>query len=266
MDEHNKKEIESQVILKEKMASMGRLLAGIAHEIKNPLNFIYGNIDFLQEYFENVEKYLKFLEGKLSENEYKDKKDKLKIEEIVEDFKEILNEMNEGAERIKNIVDDLKVFSRKPSEKIITADIHKVIDMALNLLRNRYKRRIKIIRDYCENGEVEVMLGKIEEVFLNILSNSIEAIPDKGEIKITTQRDKKNLIVEISDNGIGMSDDIKEKIFDPFFTTKDVGEGTGLGLSISYKIIKSHGGEIEVESNSGKGTTFKVILPLKRDK
>ncbi len=266
MSDNTKKEMESQLILKEKMASMGRLLAGIAHEIKNPLNFIYGNIDFLQEYIEKIENYIKFLEEKLPESEFQKKKEELNLDEIVEDFKDILVEINEGAERIKNLVDDLKVFSRKPSEKIIVVDIHKVIDMALNLLRNKYKRRIKIVRNYCENGEVEVMLGKIEEVFLNILSNSIDAISGEGEIKITTKRDEKNMVIEISDTGSGISEDIREKIFDPFFTTKDVGEGTGLGLSISYKIIKSHGGEIEVESEIGKGTTFRVTLPLKRKK
>ncbi len=251
------------VILKEKMAALGTLLAGIAHEIKNPLNFIYGNVNFLERYLNSIEEYIHFLESFVGDKKNVLKKRKeLNIDYILGDFKEILHEVNEGAERIKNLVDDLKIFSRKPSEKKVRVDVHRVIDMALNLLRNRYKRRIEIERNYCKNGEIEVMLGKIEQVFLNVLSNSIDAIEGKGKIVIRTRRGRKNFFVEISDNGCGISEGDLKKIFDPFFSTKEVGEGLGLGLSISYNIVKSHGGDIKVESKKDKGTTFKIILPI----
>ena len=262
------KDTQVQLVQSEKMASLGQLVAGIAHEIKNPLNFIYGNTGFLRQYINRLEEVIQFYE-KRSELQEEDRKildslhQRINYTFMLEDLDRLVSNFEEGAERIHSIIGDLRTFSRMDVDETRKVDIHEPLDLALNLLHNEYRDRIQINKQYGVLPSLECHLGRISQVFMNLLSNACQAIPDEGEINIRTSVSNGCALVDIEDTGCGIHAENLSKVFEPFFTTKPVGEGTGLGLSISYGIVQQHKGSIEVESTIGRGTRFRVQLPLR---
>jgi PAS domain S-box-containing protein len=279
----NKMELESallrlksaqlHLVQSEKMASIGILTAGIAHEINNPINFVYTGVNSLRKDFDDIKPI--FEEINLIDNNTA-RKDLAfnRIEELkkVHDFEtafaaisETLEDIKTGATRISEIVAGLGRFSRFESEKWKKSNLHDELNGVLILLKNKYKYRIEIIKKYyCDLPEIECYPGKLNQVFMNILSNAIDAIESQnGIIEIETCLLDGKAIISIKDNGKGIKDEDKLKIFDPFFTTKEVGYGMGLGLAISYSIIQEHHGEIAVNSSVGIGTEFIIKIPVK---
>ena len=179
---------------------------------------------------------------------------------------ELIRSCQEGTERTKNIILDLKNFSRLEEAVINNVDLPKEIDTTLNILHNKFKNKITVHKEYQENmPHVEAYGGQLNQVFMNILDNAAFAIQEKGDVWIRLKSDGKNAIIEFEDNGCGMSEETRKKVFDPFFTTKEVGQGTGLGMAISYKVIKNHKGNIDLVSQEGKGSKFTITLPLKME-
>ena len=262
---------QAMMVHSEKMKSLGELVAGIMHEINNPVNFIYGNLSHLKNYSEDliaiIDKFAEF-EADLSEEhkaEYQKTIKDLDYDFIKSDMPDLIKSCHEGAERTKNIILNLKDFSRMEEFAITNVDLPKEIDSTLNILNNKFKRNITVHKDYHEDvPKIEAYGGQLNQVFMNILDNAAFAVSGKehGDVWITISKDNKNAYVKIKDNGKGMNEETKQKIFNPFFTTKPVGQGTGLGLSISYKVIKNHHGNIDVISKEGEGTTFVITLPL----
>lgn len=272
----NLKEAQSQLVDAEKMASLGQLTAGIAHEINNPVNFISANIGPLRRDMDDIKELLEWLENKLRESENiqtveeLDKfKEDIEFDYIIDEVDDLLQGMQDGTERTVEIIKGLKVFSRVDEQDIKYVDLHEGIDSTLILLNNSIKDLMELEKDYGNLPKVECYAGKLNQVFMNILNNAAQAIkenPDqkeRGKIILKTEPlSDTHVKIVISDNGPGMSDEVQKKIFEPFYTTKPVGEGTGLGLSIVYNIIKSHNGTVEVESEKGVGTSFIITLPI----
>ena len=235
-----------KLIQSDKMASLGQLTAGVAHEINNPVNFISGGVIGLKKV---LGEYIR-----APKNEEKG--------ELVADMHDMISAIEEGASRTSNIVKSLRLFSREDTENYIEADLITGLESTITLLSNKLKEEILLERDF----EKEVMLahcfpGQFNQVFMNVLLNAIQAVEGGGTVKISVKEQAENILITIADNGPGIPDDKKQKIFEPFYTTKDVQEGTGLGLSISFGIIKKHKGSITVEDNDPKGTKFVISLP-----
>jgi len=264
-----KMKLNQQVAQSEKLASLGVLTAGIAHEINNPINFILATIDPLKNDFDNIinllNHYIKIKSSK-EFDENLSKVEKLKndtnLEDIMQEVNKIINNIKEGAERTANIVKDLKTFARLDEDAMKKSDIQAGLNSTLMLLMHKYGKRINIIKDYQLIPFVDCYPGKINQVFMNILANACEAMTDKGEIYVTTKQVDNNVEIHIKDTGPGIDPENISKIFEPFYTTKDVGHGTGLGLSISYGIINEHHGKIDVKSEVGVGTEFIITLPI----
>jgi signal transduction histidine kinase len=258
---------QEQLIQTEKMASLGQLVAGIAHEIKNPLNFIYGNTGFLADHIQKLRQLLAVYE-ELSSLSREDRekmermKESLRYSFVMEDLKTLIDNFTEGARRINAIVSDLRTFSRMDTDVISEVDLHAALEMSLNLLRNQYKSRIEIHKDFGDIPKIYGYAGKLNQVFMNLLANAFHAVQDKGDVWIRTRARDGSVEVEIEDNGVGIPREHLKRIFEPFFTTKPVGQGTGLGLSISYGIIEQHHGKIHVTSAPQKGSVFTVRLPI----
>ena len=266
---------QAMMVHSEKMKSLGELVAGIMHEINNPINFIYGNMTHLSNYSNDliqiIEEYTKYdVSLKPEEKEDIDKlKQDIDYEFLKSDLPDLIKSCKEGADRAKNIIQDLKSFSRMEEVAITDVDIPHEIDTTLNILHNKIKNKAEVHKEYMENvPRIEAFGGQLNQVFMNIIDNAVGAIKDHGDIwiRINTDKEHKNLIIEIEDNGIGMDEETTRKVFNPFFTTKPVGQGTGLGLSITYKIIKNHQGDINVESQQGMGTKFIITLPINIDR
>jgi PAS domain S-box-containing protein len=250
---------QEQLVESEKMASLG-LTAGIAHEINNPINFVTSTISPLKRDFNTIQKIVSSSNGNGSTKSLSDQSKEIKF--LFGEITQLLNGIEEGAKRTKNIVLGLRNFSRLDEESFKKADLQEGLDSTLMLLNSKLRGQIDIEKKYGGIPLVECLPGKINQVFMNILSNAIQAIKGKGKISISTSYKKDFVFISISDSGHGMSKEVQKRIFEPFYTTKDVGVGTGLGLSISYGIIDKHGGTIEVESKSRKGTTFVISLPV----
>lgn len=263
------KSAQAQLVQSEKMVSLGQLVAGIAHEINNPIGAIYANMPPLAEYIDDIEATVDVARSCLDETKTKtfhDHLEQIDYEFVVSDLANLLESQKQAAERIRNIVLSLRNFSRLDQGDVKTVLLEEGIDSTLQMLLHNYKNRIVIEKDYRLNKQVECYAGEMNQVFMNILANAIQAIPDTGTIFISTAQVNENAVISISDTGTGMPDEVKAKIFDPFFTTKDVGEGTGLGLSISYGIIEKHQGTLTVESDQSPenhGTRFIISIPLK---
>jgi len=269
------KQTQSQLLQQEKMASIGQLAAGVAHEINNPTGFVSSNLGTMGEYVEDLmkvfEKYDKLYDfcKKLEDEriasllrEIEDAKESIDLDFILEDFNKVIEESKEGMQRIKKIVQNLKDFSHPGEEKLTYVDVNKAIESTLSIVWNELKYKAEVIKEYGEIPEIKGYPQQLNQVFMNMLINAVQAIKEKGRIRIKTYAEDKNIFIEISDTGVGMSEEVMSHIFEPFFTTKEVGRGTGLGLSMSYGIIKKHNGEIKVKSKIGEGTTFTVKLPL----
>lgn len=269
------KDTQIQLVEAEKMASLGQLTAGIAHEINNPINFVKSNIKPLQldinDLVEIIDAYDTLhtaadaeIPGKLAQIEKLKKQIDLGF--VKNEIDNLVKGIQEGAERTAEIVLGLRNFSRLDESEVKRVDIHEGLESTLLLLKNNLPANIRIKKDFCANGEIECFPGKLNQVFMNIIGNGIQAIKMKEQqseeecITITTRDKNDHIEISIKDSGIGMTEEIKQKIFDPFFTTKDVGEGTGLGLSIVYKIIQKHEGKIEVVSSPGNGAEFILSL------
>jgi signal transduction histidine kinase len=265
---------QSQMVHSEKMASLGQLTAGIAHEINNPINFISIGITGLEKNFRSfmrvVEKYEAISAGEDAASALRE------IEQLKQDIQYgdvkgfitgLMDDIKLGADRAAEIIQGLRSFSRLNEAELKAADLHEGLDATLVLLRTRTKNTIKVIKEYDPDlPSMNCNPGQLNQVFMNILTNAIESIEMKNiqepsEILIKTTNKPDRIEVRIKDNGIGIPKDIQQKIFDPFFTTKDVGKGTGLGLSIVFGIIKKHNGQIEVISEQDKGSEFIISLP-----
>ena len=262
------KTTQSQLVQSEKMASLGQLTAGIAHEINNPINFVSAGIRSMQRNLEELnliwEKYEELTPGNAEEllEEIEELKEDLDYEEIKEELEELGKGIENGAERTTEIVKGLRTFSRLDEDDRKLADIHENLDSTLLMLRNQYKDRVEIIREYQEIPKILCYPGKLNQVFMNLLANGIQAIEGPGNITIRTAEKETHIEVQIEDSGSGMPQAVIDRIFEPFYTTKDVGAGTGLGLAISLGIIHDHNGNIRVESTEGEGSTFFIELPI----
>lgn len=263
---------ELRLVQGEKMRSLGTLVAGVAHEINNPVAFISANVEHLGDYFDRLQKWAiacaKAVTGDEAER-LAHLRQELKVQDAVDDLPQLLDDCREGARRTKRIVDDLRQFSRGgPSERWQLCDVEPGINATLGLLRPRLSR-IEVHRDYGVIPSIEVMSGQLNQVFMNVLANAIEAIGERdGNIWIATRLAPEAgdgwIAIEMRDDGCGMSPDIVGRLGEPFFTTKETGEGTGLGLGICHGIVARHGGAIRWASELGSGTTCTVTLPSRR--
>jgi len=257
---------QTQLVQSEKMASLGQLVAGIAHEINNPVGAIYANMPPLEAYIADIKGTVEFAQRCMDEpsaQKLNAHMEDIDYVFITDDLAKLLNSQKQAADRIRNIVLSLRNFSRLDQGEVKTVRLEEGLDSTLQMLYHNYKDRITVEKDYALNEPVECYAGELNQVFMNILANAIQAIPDKGRIFIATARINDQAIISIADTGTGMSAEVSKKIFDPFFTTKEVGEGTGLGLSISYGIIEKHHGALTVESELNRGTRFIIALPLR---
>lgn len=271
----NLQNTQTQLVNQEKMASLGQLTAGIAHEINNPINFVSSNISplkrDLKDILELMETYREKGKEEFNEetkSEIEELEEDIEIEYLVEEVEQLLNGMEDGARRTVEIVRGLKLFSRVDEQDVKKVDLHDGIDSTLILLNSNMSGKIKLTKHYGSIPMVECLAGKINQVFMNIISNASHALMDhpiegrEPELTISTALENQRVIIKIQDNGPGMPPHVKDKIFEPFFTTKAVGKGTGLGLSIVYTIIENHKGTLQVESEENVGTIFIIDLPI----
>ncbi|WP_407887416.1 ATP-binding protein [Scytonema sp. NUACC26] len=275
---------QAQVIQSEKMSSLGQLVAGIAHEINNPVNFIHGNVSHLHEYTQDLLRILQIYQQRhpSSDSEIQALAEEIDLEFLVKDLQKILASMKMGTDRIRSIVRSLRNFSRMDEAEFKSVDIHEGIESTLLILQHRLKDKpncpaIQVKREYSSLPQIECYPGQLNQVFMNILVNAMDALDEvnvsrtseaikenPSQITIRTEiKDSQWISIAIIDNGLGMTQQVKNRIFDPFFTTKPVGKGTGLGMAISYQIIEKHGGLLECFSTIGKGTEFIIQLPIK---
>ncbi|MFC7420543.1 ATP-binding protein [Iodobacter arcticus] len=263
--------IQSQLLQSEKLASIGQLAAGIAHEINNPIGYVSSNLGaldgYLSDIFYLIDKYESTIHPHMEEHAILiNERKKIDFDFIKEDINSLIKESKEGIKRVKSIVQNLKDFSRIDSnQKWEESDIHAGINSTLNIVQNEIKYKAEVIREYSDLPLVTCVISQLNQIFLNMLVNASHAIEKQGKIYIRTRRKDEQVCISFSDNGKGIAAEHVNRIFDPFFTTKPVGQGTGLGLSLSYGIVKEHHGHIEVHSVLGEGTTFDIWLPIKQE-
>ena len=254
------KNTQTQLIHSEKMASLGQLVAGISHELNNPIGFIYSNARQLKTYTSRIEKFILEYDG----NEIQTAASRKQIEDLLPDLNGLIHDTITGSQMVKEIVDNLRNFSHLDEARWKTVDIHSGIESSIKIMLPQFKRQLKIHKDFKAAGIISCNPGQLNQVFLNVLSNAAQAIENSGNIWIKTHDDAGWLIIEFIDDGKGIPENILDKIFDPFYTTKDVGEGTGLGLSISYSIIQNHNGTISAVSRINAGSTFTIRIPYEQ--
>lgn len=266
--------LEAQLIQSEKMASLGQLAAGIAHEINNPIGFIMSNLDTLTEYLAVLSQVLSSYQayeaavasvGNAAETQARqiqELKEQEDFDFIIGDTKSILEQSREGVVRIKEIVQNLKSFSRADEDDIKDASINDCIENTLKIVWNELKYKCQVHKEYGNLPMISCYPSQLNQVFMNLLVNAAQAIPEQGDIFIRTTASETDIEISIADTGQGIPESYRSQIFDPFFTTKPLGSGTGLGLAIVYGIVQKHRGHISVESTLGRGTTFRLILPL----
>jgi hemerythrin-like metal-binding protein len=261
---------QSQLLQSEKMASVGQLAAGVAHEINNPIGFVNSNLSTLEKYIAGLSSVLSAYEQIESQNntndfaEVAEIKRKIDLPYVLEDMPNLLKESQEGLARVKLIVQNLRDFSHVDESKWQLTNLESCMDSTLSVASNEIKYKAEVIKKYAGLPQVECMPSQISQVFLNLLVNAAQAIETKGVITIRTGVHEREVWIEVEDSGNGIPAENLKKIFDPFFTTKPVGKGTGLGLSVSFGIVQKHGGRIEVFSELNKGTRMRVCLPIKQ--
>ncbi len=268
--EHTNEELkraQAMLVHQEKMSALGQLVTGIAHELNNPISFVYGNIDFLAEYLESligfVEDMDRLTDLPESVREAVDQRmEAMEFDYLRDDSEKLLASIRNGAERTAAIVRDLKIFSRSRPGVMELTDLEEGVESTLNLLTPLHKDRVTIVRDYEPMPKVRCNAGHINQVFMNILTNALQAIDGGGEILIRTRTLDDRIRILFRDSGPGIPLDLLTRIFEPFFTTKEAGQGTGMGLAISDGIVRQHGGQLVVETTPDYGATFIVELPL----
>lgn len=257
-----------QLVQSEKMASLGQLAAGVAHEINNPIGFIRSNSEMLGDYIDDFKTLLKKIEKQVSENNSLDAQEvrswfeNIDVDYLLEDSEELLKTNVEGLDRVREIVDNLKTFSHSGDDKLVKMSLNDCIAGALKITSNALKYQHEVNNNLGELlPEIKGNSGQLQQVFVNLFVNAAQAMEDGGTLTLNSSIGEKRIVVDISDTGCGMDEDTKNKLFTPFFTTKEIGVGTGLGLSVSYAILESHGIDIQVSSKVGEGTTFRLIIP-----
>jgi two-component system NtrC family sensor kinase len=263
------KATQAKIVQQEKMASIGQLAAGVAHEINNPIGFISSNLGTMRKYLERLDKHISFITDGIEtfpDEKYRqsflEHRKTLKIDYIFKDGRELIDESLDGAERVRSIVQNLKSFSRVDESECKAADINECLESTIKIVWNELKYKVNLIRDLENLPPIRCYPQQLNQVFMNLLVNASQAIENHGEIRVRTWIEDDSVYASIADSGCGIPEGVLTRIFEPFFTTKEVGKGTGLGLSITYDIIKKHKGEIFVESLPGEGTTFTVRLPI----
>ena len=263
-------EAHNQLLQSEKMASIGQLAAGVAHEINNPIGYVNSNLGALQSYVQKLLTLISAYEQnepalpESTRDELAQLKADIDLDYLREDLGQLMNESLGGLQRVKRIVQDLKDFSHIGETEMQWSNLEQGMDSTLNVVWNELKYKAEVIKEYGGLPDIECIPSQINQVFMNLLVNAAQAIRDKGCITIRTQATDTAVLIEISDTGSGIAPENLTRIFDPFFTTKPVGTGTGLGLSITHGIIRKHHGEIDVHSELGKGTTFHIRLPIRQ--
>jgi PAS domain S-box-containing protein len=258
-----------KILQQEKMASIGQLAAGVAHELNNPMSFIISNLGTLDKYINRLIDFIlvqseavKSLKDNATIRRVDEKRAEVKLDNILEDVKVLLKESLDGSDRVKKIINELNSFSRMDEEEYKKADINECIESAITIVWNELKYKSTLEKKYGNLPQTKCYPRQMNQVFVNLLINAVHSIADKGVIAIKTWNKDDFIWVEVSDTGVGIPRQNLVKIFEPFFTTKEAGKGTGLGLSITYEIIQRHKGEITVKSEVGKGTTFTIRIPL----
>ena len=269
------KDQQNLMLRNEKLATLGTLSAGVAHEINNPLAFVYSNIGSLNSYIESYRKLLSmgssWLEsGNLPEEQASNLQQLLDEEDlryIDEDLHELIGDTRDGLERLRDIVENLRRFSHSNETEWHNVNITECLESTLKLLNNELKDRITVLKNFTEIPAIQGKTNELNQAFLNMIINACQAMQETSEpqLNIQTVQFKDQVVIRISDNGCGMSEEVQKAIFDPFFTTKKVGEGTGMGMSISYSIIKDHNGWIDVKSAPGEGSSFTIHLPVSHE-
>jgi two-component system, NtrC family, sensor kinase len=261
----------TQLLQSEKMASIGQLAAGVAHEINNPVGFVNSNLGALEKYmdqlFQVIAAYGKaeVLAGGQLNAEVDKVKASVDLPYLMEDIPNLVKESRDGLARVKQIIQDLKDFSHVDESTWQMADLEKGMDSTLNVVSNEIKYKAEVVKEYAALPDVECMPSQINQVFMNLLVNAAQAIEEKGVITIRSGTAGDEVWLEVADSGKGIAPEHLNRIFDPFFTTKPIGKGTGLGLSLSYGIVQKHHGRIEAKSELGKGTAMRVWLPLRQE-
>ena len=280
---HNLQQAQIQIVQSEKMSALGQLVAGVAHEINNPLSCISGNVEHIEEYFHDFLEHLQIYQRHCQHPEIEAHAGKIDLEFLTEDFTKIIESAKVGTKRIQDISTSLRTFSRADTTSKVLANIHEGIDSTLMILQHRLKANdvrpaMKIIKNYGNIPQVKCYLGQLNQVFMNIIANAIDALEESNQgrsysdiekmpnmitIKTEVLSDNQNVVIKIRDNGKGISEEIKAHIFEHLFTTKSVGKGTGLGLSITHQIVvDKHGGFLTCESVLGEGTELAIALPI----
>ncbi len=263
-------EAHKQLLQSEKLASIGQLAAGVAHEVNNPIGFVNSNLNTLKKYvadlleltaaFEDLESELSATAGE----RIKAIKARIDLPFVRADMPALIDESIDGTSRVRRIVEDLRDFSRAGDSEWQTVDVHAGLESTLNVVWNEIKYKAEVERDYGDLPEIDCLPSQLNQGFLNLLVNAAQAIAVRGTITLRTRCDGEHVSISVSDTGSGIPPELMDRIFDPFFTTKPVGKGTGLGLSVTYGIVEKHGGRIEVDSVPGQGSTFTIRLPVRR--